>query len=218
MADDKKLSRKERKALEAQEAREQLEWESKFAAKQEKKKIEKLIVDISKAEKDIIANAAQAKLKGYGDVYKVQLSALKVARARKTQAEKFLFQIDTMEKMKSLSDSSTALLGSMNTIMGSLGKLSLNKDEMRKSQQEFASAQRNLGQQAQTIEQFFSQMEMSLPDEEDSIMDDVGYGNEALEKEIDNFIMGEAPVANVQGGAKTVENDEFAELRGMLGN
>ena len=218
MSDDKKLSRKERKALEAQEAREQLEWDAKFAAKQEKKKIEKLIVDISKAEKDIIANAAQAKLKGYGDVYRMQLSALKLARARKTQAEKFLFQMDTMEKMKALSKSSTALLGSMNTIMSSLGKLSLDKDEMKRSQQNFATAQRNLGQQEQTIEQFFSQMEMHLPDEDDSIMEDASYGNEALEKEIMAFMSGSAPSNNVQGGNKAQENDEFAELRGLLGN
>lgn len=217
MADEKKLSRKERKELEEKERREQLEWDSKFAAKQEKKKIEKLIMEISKSEKEIIAQAAQAKTKGYGDVYKVQLSALKVARARKVQAEKFLFQIDTMEKMKSLSDSSSQLLGSMNSIMSSLGKLSLDKDEMKRSQQNFAQAQRNLGQQAQSIDMFFSQMEMQLPDDDDMMMDDVSYGNEDLEREINSYIMGEAPASSGMGGsANNAVNDELAQLQQLL--
>lgn len=218
MMENKKLSRKERKALEEQEKREQLEWDSKFAAKQERKKIEKLILEINKSEKEIIAQAAQAKAKGYGDVYKVQLSALKVARARKTQAEKFLFQIDTMEKMKSLSESSSQLLGSMNTIMNSLGKLSLDKDEMKRSQQNFATAQKSLGQQAQSIEQFFSQMEMQLPDDDDSLMEDVGYGNEDLEREINAFMTGEAPSQGMEGTQNTAMNDELAQLQQLLNN
>ena len=214
MADDKKLSRKERKEIEAQQAKEQLEWDAKFAAKQKKKEIQKLIAEIEKKEKEIIANAAAAKTKGYNDVYRVQLSALKVARARKVQAEKFLFQIDTMEQMKSLSDSSQNLLGAMGDIMNTLGKLALDKDEMRQSQLDFANAQRNLDKQSQSIEQFFSQMEMNLPDEDDDMMADVGYGNEDLESEINSFILGE----NTGGsGASEAENDEIAQLRQMLG-
>ena len=209
-----KLSRKEKKELEAQQAKEQLEWDAKFAAKQKKKEIQKLIAEIEKKEKEIIANAAAAKTKGYNDVYRVQLSALKVARARKVQAEKFLFQIDTMEQMKSLSDSSQKLLGSMGDIMNTLGKLALDKDEMRQSQLDFANAQRNLDKQSQSIEQFFSQMEMNLPDEDDDMMADVGYGNEDLESEINSFILGE----NTGGsGMSEAENDEIAQLRQMLG-
>jgi hypothetical protein len=214
MADDKKLSRKEKKELEAQQAKEQLEWDAKFAAKQKKKEIQKLIAEIEKKEKEIIANAAAAKTKGYNDVYRVQLSALKVARARKVQAEKFLFQIDTMEQMKSLSDSSQKLLGAMGDIMNTLGKLALDKDEMRQSQLDFANAQRNLDKQSQSSEQFFSQMEMNLPDEDDDMMADVGYGNEDLESEINSFILGE----NTGGsGMSEAENDEIAQLRQMLG-
>lgn len=214
MADDKKLSRKERKELEAQQAKEQLEWDAKFAAKQKKKEIQKLIAEIEKKEKEIIANAAAAKTKGYNDVYRVQLSALKVARARKVQAEKFLFQIDTMEQMKSLSDSSQNLLGAMGDIMNTLGKLALDKDEMRQSQLDFANAQRNLDKQSQSIEQFFSQMEMNLPDEDDDMMADVGYGNEDLESEINSFILGESTGGS---GMSEAENDEIAQLRQMLG-
>lgn len=217
MADEKKLSRKERKALEAEQAREQMEWDAKFAAKQKKKEIQKLIVEIEKSEKDIIANAAAAKTKGYNDVYRVQLSALKVARARKTQAEKFLFQIDTMEQMKSLSDSSQKLLGSMGDIMNTLGKLALDKDEMKKSQMDFANAQRNLDKQSQSIEQFFSQMEMNLPDEDDEMMSDVGFASEDLEKEINSFILGERSSGSSNPTSQAA-NDEIAQLREMLGS
>ena len=215
-----KLSRKEKKEIEAQQAREQAEWDAKFAAKQEKKKIQKLITDIEKSEKEIIANAAAAKTKGYNDVYRVQLSALKVARARKTQAEKFLFQIDTMEKMKSLSDSSKDLLGSMNNIMSTLGSLSIDKDEMRKNQQDFMNAQKNLNMQSQSIEQFFNQMEMSLPDEEDDIMEDVSYGNEDLENEINSYILGQSGVGQgsaAPGNMSQSANDEIAQLQQLLG-
>ena len=214
--EDRKLSRKERKALEEQEKREDREREAAFLAKQEKKKIEKLLAEIIKAESEIIAQAAQAKAKGYGDIYRQQISALKLARARKTQAEKFLFQMDTMEKMKSLSKSSSALLGSMNTIMSSLGKLSLDKNEMKKSQQNFASAQKNLDHQSQTIEQFFSQMEMHLPDDDDSLMDDAGYGNEALEAEINAYMAGGATVNNAGLAQGSAGNDELSQLQQLL--
>lgn len=216
---DLKLSRKERKALEAQQAREQAEWDAKYEAKAKKKEIQKLITEIEKSERDIIANAAAAKTKGYNDVYRVQLSALKVARARKTQAEKFLFQIDTMEKMKSIADSSQKLLGSMGDIMNTLGKLTLDKEEMKTSQMNFASAQKNLDQQSRSIEQFFSQMEMTLPDEDDEIMTDIGYSNDDLEKEVNSFILGESGVRNSLGeNISQSATDEMDQLRQLLNN
>lgn len=209
--DNKKLSRKEKKELEAKAAREQAEWDAKYAARQEKKNIQKLISEIEKKEKEIIANAAAAKAKGYGDVYKIQLSALKVARARRVQAEKFLFQIDAMESMKSLSASSQALLGSMGNIMGSLGKLSLDKDEMKKNQMGFAMAQKNLEQQSQSIEQFFSQMEMVLPDEDDEIIGDVGFTSDSLDSEINAYMQNGGTVSN-----DSAMNDEISKLTEML--
>ena len=216
---DLKLSRKERKALEAQQAREQAEWDAKYEAKAKKKEIQKLITEIEKSERDIIANAAAAKTKGYNDVYRVQLSALKVARARKTQAEKFLFQIDTMEKMKSIADSSQKLLVSMGDIMNTLGKLTLDKEEMKTSQMNFASAQKNLDQQSRSIEQFFSQMEMTLPDEDDEIMTDIGYSNDDLEKEVNSFILGESGVRNSLGeNISQSATDEMDQLRQLLNN
>ena len=208
--EEKKLSRKERKELEAQQAREQAEWDAKFAAKQEKKKIGKLIDDITKTEKDIMENAALAKSKGYADVYRQQLSALKVARARKVQAEKFLFQIDSMEKMKSIADSSTELLGSMGSIMSTLGKLSLDKETMKKTQQDFMKTQQNLSKQSMSIEQFFGQMEMMMPDDDEMIEDDGGLLESNLEDEIQAIL-------NTKTAAAENADDDVAKFQQMLG-
>ena len=209
--DEKKLSRKERKAIEAEEAREQAEWDAKMTASAEKKKIQKLIVDIDKAEKSIMENAAAAKSKGYADVYRQQVSALKIARARKMQAEKFLFQIDAMEKMKSISASSSELLNSMGSIMGTLGKLSLDKDEMRKTQQNFMKTQQNLTQQSQTIEQFFSRMEMCIPEDDDVIIEEDGG---LMESNIENEIQA---ILDSQPGASAGDADvaKFQQLLGV---
>lgn len=211
---EEKLSRKERKALEEAKAREQAEWEAKYEAKNRKKEIQKLIAEIEKSERVIIANAAAAKAKGYSDVYSVQLSALKVARARKTQAEKFLFQIDTMEQMKSISGNSQKLLSAMGGIMNTLGKLALDKDEMKKSQVNFNSAQKNLDKQSMTIEQFYSQMEMTLPEEESDILGDIGFSGADLEGEISSYMSGESS----GGSASSADSgDEIEKLRAMLG-
>lgn len=211
-------ARKEKKELEAQQAKDKAEWDAKYTAKSKKKEITKLITDIEKSEQEIIANAAAAKVKGYNDIYRVQLSALKVARARKTQAEKFLFQIETMEKMKTLSDSSHKLLGAMGEIMNTLGKLSMDPNEMKKSQMEFMGAQKNLDQQSRTIEQFFSQMEACLPDDDDEMMMDVDYSHDDLDREINAFILGQngGVAANGSQNVSAATNDEVEQLRQLL--
>lgn len=209
--DEKKLSRKERKELEAQQAREQAEWDAKFAAKQEKKKISRLIDEINKTEKDIMENAAVAKSKGYADIYRQQLSALKIARARKVQAEKFLFQIDSMEKMKSIADSSSDLLSSMGNIMNTLGKLSIDKDKMKKTQQDFMQTQMNLNKQSMSIDQFFGQMEMMIPDDDELIEDDGGLLEANLEDEIQAILN-----SKVDGVSGDIDPD-VAKFQQMFG-
>ena len=212
-------ARKEKKELAEQQAREQAEWDAKQAAKTNKREIAKLIAGIEKNEQQIIANAAAAKVKGYNDIYRTQLSALKVARARKTQAEKFLFQIETMECMKSLADNSQKLLGSMGEIMNTLGKLTLDKNEMRKNQMDFMNAQKTLDQQSFSIDQFFSQMEAGLPDEDDTMMMDVDYSHEDLDREINAFILGQNGGAATTAGnqnASAATNNEVEQLRQLL--
>lgn len=212
-------ARKEKKELEEQQAKEQAEWDAKQAAKTSKREIAKLIANIEKNEQQIIANAAAAKVKGYNDIYRTQLSALKVARARKTQAEKFLFQIETMECMKSLADNSQKLLGSMGEIMNTLGKMTLDKNEMKKNQMDFMNAQKTLEQQSFSIDQFFSQMEAGLPDEDDTMMMDVDYSHEDLDKEINAYILGQNGGAATTTGNQTTSastNNEVEQLRQLL--
>ena len=211
-------ARKEKKELAEQQAKEQAEWDAKQAAKTNKREIAKLIAGIEKNEQQIIANAAAAKVKGYNDIYRTQLSALKVARARKTQAEKFLFQIETMECMKSLADNSQKLLGSMGEIMSTLGKLTLDKNEMKKNQMDFMNAQKTLEQQSFSIEQFFAQMEAGLPDEDDSMMMDVDYSHEDLDREINAYILGQNGGVAANGGqnVSAAANDEVEQLRQLL--
>ena len=211
-------ARKEKKELEAQQAREQAESDAKYAAKIRKREIQKLIGEIEKSEQQIIASAASVKVKGYNDLYRTQLSALKVARARKAQAEKFLYQIEIMENMKTLSDSSTKLLGSMGEIMSTLGKLTLDKNEMKKNQMDFMNAQKTLEQQSFSIEQFFAQMEAGLPDEDDSMMMDVDYSHEELDREINAYILGQNGGVAANGGqnVSAATNDEVEQLRQLL--
>ena len=211
-------ARKEKKELEAQQAREQAESDAKYAAKIRKREIQKFIGEIEKSEQQIIASAASVKVKGYNDLYRTQLSALKVARARKAQAEKFLYQIEIMENMKTLSDSSTKLLGSMGEIMSTLGKLTLDKNEMKKNQMDFMNAQKTLEQQSFSIEQFFAQMEAGLPDEDDSMMMDVDYSHEDLDREINAYILGQNGGVAANGGqnVSAAANDEVEQLRQLL--
>ena len=208
---DKKISKKEQKELAAQQAREDAEWEAKFAAKQEKKKITRLIEEIDKTEKEIMENAAAAKAKGYADVYRQQLSALKVARARKVQAEKFIFQIDAMEKMKSIADSSTELLNSMGTIMNTLGKLSIDKEKMKQTQKDFMQTQQNLNKQSMSIEQFFGQMEMMIPEEDEMMLEDDGG---MLEANLENEIQA---ILNAKSGEGAGMDDDIAKFKQLAG-
>lgn len=209
--EEKKLSRKERKAIEAQQLREQQETDAKMQALMEKKKVQRLITDIEKSERGLLENAAAAKAKGYSDIYRQQISALKIARARKIQAEKFLFQIDSMEKMKALSTSSSDLLNAMGNIMGSLGKLALDKEEMRKTQQNFIKSQQNLDRQSRTIDQFFGQLEMYIPDETDDVLEeDVGLTDAAIEEDIRKYLE--------TTGDSAKKDDTVAMFQGMLGN
>ena len=95
---EEKAEIKKKQQEAAENAKAEAEWEAKYAAKTEKKKVQKLIAEIEQKEQALIKNAAEAKSKGYMDVYRTQISFIKVARTRKMQAEKFLFQVDAMEE------------------------------------------------------------------------------------------------------------------------
>ncbi len=168
-------------------ARLDAEFEAKFKAKQERKKIEKTINEIDASEQKLIAKAADAKTKGYRDVYGQCVTMIKVTRARKRQAEKFLFQMDAMQEMQSLSKGSMDLLNSIRTIADSLGKLSLDKSALMAAQKDFASVERELEKQSASLD--------IATDGFDSIMSttDADFGDFAdssIDAEIESFIMG----------------------------
>lgn len=158
---------KKQKAAEAAEAaRAEAEYAAKYAAKQERKKVEKMVGEFDRSIVSLMQKAAAAKTKGYSEIYRQCLSFIKIAKARKKQAEVFLFQIDAMQEMQSLSKSSSEMLTSMGTIMESLGKLSVDKSVMSDTQSAFRKAQQGLERQSMEIDRFLDGMEMSFSDEE----------------------------------------------------
>lgn len=175
------------KEREAEEAKANAEFDAKLTAKQERKKVEKTVAEMDKSVSTLMERAAGAKVKGYTDMYRMCISMIKVARARKRQAEMFLFQMDAMQEMQKLANDSQALLGSMSAVMNSLGKLSLDKTVMLNSQRDFASVQRELERQTMNIDSFLGGMEMQLPDDG---FDTTDLSDSSIEAEIDEFING----------------------------
>ena len=185
------LSRAEKKqrALEAAEAaKAEAEYNAKYAAKQERKKVEKMVAELDKSISTLMEKAASAKVKGYEEIYRQCLMFIKIAKGRKKQAETFLFQMDAMQEMASISKSSTEMLGSMNNIMESLGKISLDRSVISNTQASFRKAEQGLSKQSMAIDQFLGGMEMSFSDEcmenDDDIENEIG--NYISEKKIDS--------------------------------
>ncbi len=209
---------KKRKLAEEQEAaKADAEFEAKFTAKQEKKKVEKIVGEMDKTINTLVARAAGAKAKGYTDIYKNCLSLIKVARARKKQAETFLFQMEAMQEMQALAKSSQELLGSMGSVMNSLGKLSLDKTVMLNSQKDFLATQRELEKQSMNIETYLSTMESNVDDGADGAQE---FSDGDIEAEIDKFMVGNSinasSASSSQGGNDGGEDMEY--LKKMLQN
>lgn len=205
--------KKLKKQQEAEEAKANAEFEAKYAAKQEKKKVEKTIAEIDKSLQILMTKAAESKAKGYMDVYRQCVGMIKIARGRKMQAEKFLFQMDAMQEIQNISKSSTELLGSINTIMASLGRLSLDRTVVQDTQRRFIQAQGELDKQSNTIEGFIEGMTMNMPDDSDA---GATFSDADIDAEIDSFMVGhQINTATVTPPTKS-ENDEIAELRKLL--
>lgn len=201
------LSRKEKllqKQREAEEARINAEFDAKMTAKQERKKVEKTIAEIDESLKKMLQRAAEAKVKGFEEQYRSCVGMIKLARARKHQAEVFLFQMDTMQEMQSISKSSQSLLVSMGNVMNSLGKLSLDKSVMANTQRDFAAVQRELDRQTGTIETFLSGMEMQLPDD----MPTDYASDDQIDAEIDAIINGGKSGSGASSVSGSSSNDE----------
>ena len=215
--------KKKKKAEEEAAAKAEAEYQAKFAAKQEKKKVEKTITEIDKSIANFIAKAAEAKQKGYADMYRQCVSFIKTARVRKKQAEMFLFQVDAMQEMQNITKNSSELLKSMNTVMSTLGKLSVDKSVLIKSQKDFMTAQAELNKQTDSIGMALSSMDDFMTDSEDS---SVSFADEDIDAEINSFMQSSAsfntaPAAGTGSSASTStggsQADDMANLRSMLG-
>ena len=179
---EKKQKRQEAQAA----ARADAEFEARYTAKQERKNIEKKIAETDKALEQLFSKAAETKSKGYSQSYQQYVQLIKIHRARKKQAEMFLYQVDAMQEMQSISANSAELLASMNAIMQSLGSISLDRSVIASTQKNFNEAQRKLDAQAASIEQFLSGMEMRIPDDGD--LDTHQYQDATIDAEIDDYI------------------------------
>lgn len=203
---EKKLKRQQAE----EDAKANAEFEAKFAAKTERKKVEKTIAEVDKSLQVLMSKAAEAKSKGYEDVYRQCVGMIKITKGRKIQAEKFLFQMDAMQEIQNVSKNSMELLGSMNNIMSSLGKLSLDRNVLATTQRNFAQAQRELDVQSNTIEGFIEGMTMNMP--EDDVLS-AGVSDSDIDADIDAMLLGnQINNATVSAGGA----DEISELKKLL--
>ena len=208
---EKKLKRQQAE----EDAKANAEFEAKFAAKTEKKKVEKTIAEVDKSLQILMNKAAEAKSKGYEDVYRQCVGMIKITKGRKIQAEKFLFQMDAMQEIQNVSKNSMELLGSMNNIMSSLGKLSLDRNVLATTQRNFAQAQRELDVQSNTIEGFIEGMTMNMP--EDDVLS-AGVSDTDIDADIDAMILGNQINNATFSGNGAGGADEISELKKLLQN
>ena len=199
-----------------EEARADAVFNAIFTANQEKKKVAKIVAEMDKSCQTLLAKAVDAKSKGQGNIYKTYVAAIKVARARKAQAENFLAEIDAMQEMQSIANSSKELLGSMGNIMGSLGKLTLDRGAMITSQKEFANVQQSLEKQSATIDNYFSTLGDMLPDGADA-EDGFSEADADIDAEISAMLRGGAASGSAPASSSGTSGD-LDDLKKMLGS
>ena len=198
------LKRKEQEA--AENAKQEADIQTKIIVKTKKKEVLKLIEEITRKEQDLIKGAAEAKAKGFMDIYRNQISFIKIARARKVQAEKFLYQINAMETMKSIADSSSGLLNAMGAIADSLGAFTLDKGAMLEVQKSFAKTQEQLDRQNLLLDEFTSGMEMSMDSVDVSDIDSPGLKDQDIADDIDKYLGASGNNVDVSAYDKYINN------------
>ena len=163
----------------------------------------------------MMQKAANAKQEGFEEVYRQCVLFIKTAKARKKQAKMFLFQMEAMEEMKAISKSSNELLGSINNIMNSLGKLSIDKSVMMNAQKDFSATQRELNRQSATLDQFLSGMEMNI---DDTDVSGDQFSDTAIENEISSFMQGGSVGAPAQSTAPASSSkvNDLDDIKKML--
>lgn len=206
--------RKKKKEEELSKMKADAEFNAKYTAKQERKNVEKVIVEIDNSIKVFYDKAIEAKNKGYNDMYKKCISFIKIAKMRKKQADMFLFEMDAMQQMQSISKNSKELFTSMKSVMGTLGKLSIDKAVISNMNTDFRKTQAELDKQSSNIEMALSGMEMQITDN----FDDDEISDDEIEMEISGMMN---KSDNTKSDFKTSDrsaDDEMEYLQSLLKN
>ena len=162
------------------------EFDLKFKVKRAKRETEKQIKKLDDSIAESIAKAADAKCKGYKDVYLQYKTLIRYSRARKIQAEKFLYQMDAMMQMRDIQGQTKILVGNMATIIGSLGALTFDNDAIRDMQKNADSIGRALDQQSMQIERALDMMSGLNDDVE---LDASGIDDDTIDSDINDYIV-----------------------------
>lgn len=206
--------RKKKKEEELSKMKADAEFNAKYTAKQERKNVEKLIVEIDNSIKVFYDRAIEAKSKGYNDMYKKCISFIKIAKMRKKQADMFLFEMDAMQQMQSISKNSKELFTSMKNVMGTLGKLSIDKAVISNMNTDFQKTQQALDKQSSNIEMALSGMEMQITDN----FDDDEISEDDIELEISGMMNKSDNIKSDFKASKRSADDEMEYLQSLLKN
>lgn len=206
--------RKKKKEEELSKMKADAEFNAKYTAKQERKNVEKLIVEIDNSIKVFYDRAIEAKSKGYNDMYKKCISFIKIAKMRKKQADMFLFEMDAMQQMQSISKNSKELFTSMKNVMGTLGKLSIDKAVISNMNTDFQKTQQALDKQSSNIEMALSGMEMQITDN----FDDDEISEDDIELEISGMMNKSDNIKSDFKASERSADDEMEYLQSLLKN
>lgn len=206
--------RKKKKEEELSRMKADAEFNAKYTAKQERKNVEKVIAEIDNSIKVFYDRAIEAKNKGYNDMYKKCLSFIKIAKMRKKQADMFLFEMDAMQQMQSISKNSKELFSSMKNVMGTLGKLSIDKAVISSMNTDFQKTQAELDKQSSNIEMALSGMEMQITDN----FDDDEISEDDIDREISGMMTKSDSTKSDFKASERSADDEMDYLQSLLKN
>lgn len=142
------------------------------------------------------------------DIYKQCVSFIRTAKAKKKQAEMFVFQIDAMLEMHNIAKNSGELLTSMSSVMNTLGKISIDRSVLMSTQRDFQKAQMELGKQNSTIDNALSNMSMTIDNSE--ALEDIS--DDDIESEINSYMSGNA-AGSSPGGTSTTKSGMDSDMK-----
>lgn len=186
---------------------EDVEFEAKYTARLERKKIEKSVAEMSLSIDTLKEKAADAKVSGMTESYHMLVDQIKVAMLRKKQAEAFLYKLDAMLEMQKLAGQSESLLKSMGVIMEAIGKLTIDESVIKKSRKTYTDITQKLDNQSKTLDKYTIAMKDAQAYEEGKDIDDSD-----IEKEIDDIIINRTQSVGI-GSVSEIDDKKLAELQ-----